>query len=298
MALVPPSASWARSATEFAAVTPSREVLLGHPGDFAVLEAQNAHMQTADGALQQVDAARALEQWQELRCAYEEIGVRTSILPSGQGLADLCFTANPSLVLACPDGRREVWLAKMRHPSRQPETALHEDFHRQRGAVIRRMPEQVPRFEGCGDGVQHPGRFLMHAGTGPRSDASAWAWMAEAHPELEILLYELVDPRFYHLDTALAPLDERCALYVPEAFDDAGRARVLAAFPAAIALPLDEAMRFAGNAHCPDGKHVLLDAACEATAELLRARGYVPIPLDTSEFRKAGGSVFCLKLAL
>lgn len=298
MALVSPTDAWPRRAADLPAVALSREVLLGHPGDFAVLEAQNAHMQTADGGLQAVDAARALEQWQELRRAYEAIGVRTHVLPSGQGLADLCFTANPSLVLACPEGRREVWLAKMRHPSRRPETASHEEFHRQREAVLRTMPETVPAFEGCGDGVQHPGRFLMHAGVGPRSEASAWEVLAEAHPELDVLLYELVDPRFYHLDTALAPLDEQTALYVPEAFDERGRARVLEAFPRAIALPIEESMRFAGNAHCPNGKHVLIDAACTDTCAQLEARGFQPVPVDTSEFRKSGGSVFCLKLAL
>lgn len=298
MALVSPTDAWPRRAADLPAVTPSREVLLGHPGDFAVLEAQNAHMQTADGGLQTVDAARALEQWEALRRAYEAIGVRTFVLPSGQGLADLCFTANPSLVLACPEGRREVWLAKMRHSSRRPETACHEEFHRQREAVIRAMPEQVPAFEGCGDGVQHPGRFLMHAGVGPRSDTSAWEALAAAHPALDILLYELVDPRFYHLDTALAPLDEQTALYVPEAFDERGRVRVLEAFPQAIALPIAESMRFAGNAHCPNGEHVLIDSACVDTCALLKARGFQPVPIDTDEFRKSGGSVFCLKLAL
>lgn len=298
MALVSPSETWSRRAADLPQVAYSREVLLGHPGDFAVVEAQNAHMRTANGELQQVDAATALAQWQELRRAYESAGIRTHVLPSGQGHADLCFTANPSLVLACPEGRREVWLAKMRHPSRRPETTCHEEFHRQREAVIRTMSDSVPAFEGCGDGVQHPGRFLMHAGVGPRSETAAWQELAEAHPQLDVLLYELVDPRFYHLDTALAPLDEQSALYVPEAFTSAGAARVQQAFPRAIALPLEESLRFAGNAHCPDGKHVLIDSACLQTCAILRERGFEPVPLDTSEFRKSGGSVFCLKLAL
>ncbi|MCH2101372.1 MAG: arginine deiminase-related protein [Planctomycetes bacterium] len=298
MALASPSDFWPRRATDLPSVEPSREVLLGHPGEFAVLEAQNAHMQTEKGVLQAVNPSRALEQWQELRRSYESINMRTYVLPSRQGLADLCFTANPSLVLACPDGRREVWLAKMRHTSRRPEVGIHEEFHRQRESVIRIVPDEVLAFEGCGDGVQHPGRFLMHAGVGPRSETSAWQALAEAHPGLDVLLYELVDPRFYHLDTALAPLDEQTALYVPEAFHPTGRARVLEAFPQAIALPLEESLRFAGNAHCPDGQHVLIDSACTVTCALLSERGYTPLPIDTSEFRKSGGSVFCLKLAL
>lgn len=291
-------AAWPRRALDCPAVAASRAVLLGHPGDFTVEEAQNAHMRAADGRLQQVDSQRALQQWLKLREAYNGIGIETHVIDSGAGMADLCFTANPSLVLACPKQHHEVWLAKMRHPSRRPETQLHAEFHRARGSQIREMPAHVERFEGCGDGVQHPQRFLLHAGVGPRSSGAAWDWLAEVHPTLDILRYQLVDERFYHLDTALAPLDEQTALFVPEAFDAAGRALVEAAFPRAIALPLHESLNFAGNAHCPDGQHVLIDAACKETCSALRHAGLTPIPLDTSEFRKSGGSVFCLKLAL
>jgi N-dimethylarginine dimethylaminohydrolase len=224
--------------------------------------------------------------------------MQTHVLASGDGLADLCFTANPSLVLACPAQQKEVWLAKMRHASRRPETALHAAFHQTRSAPLREMPAEVDRFEGCGDGVQHPKRFLMHAGVGPRSSGRAWEWLAQVHPELDILRYQLVDDRFYHLDTALAPLNEQTALFVPEAFDATGRALVEAAFPRSIALPLHESLNFAGNAHCPDGQHVLIDAACTESCAALQEAGFTPIPLDTSEFRKSGGSVFCLKLAL
>ena len=40
----------------------------------------------------------------------------------------------------------------------------------------------------------------------------------------------LVDPRFYHLDTALCVLDADTAAYYPAAFDDAGRAALAAQF--------------------------------------------------------------------
>ena len=40
---------------------------------------------------------------------------------------------------------------------------------------------------------------------------------------------------------------------------------------------------------------MLLQAGCPRTEKALRARGYEPVPLETGEFRKSGGSVFCLK---
>lgn len=280
-----------------AAIAPLERVLLGHPGAFAVAEVHNPHMEQSTGVLQQVDRARAIEQWQTLRDSYEAIGVATAALDPVEGLADLCFTANPSFVLPLPDGGREVWLARMRHASREPEVEQHRLFFAAAQEALRTMPEHVPHFEGCGDGLLHPGRFLLHAGVGPRSSPAAWDVLQQAHPALKILRYSLVDPRFYHLDTALVPVDEETALYVPEAFDAQGRAQVHEAFPRAHALPLEESLRFAGNAHCPDGQHVLLEASCTATCEELDRMGYTPIAVPTSEFRKSGGSVFCLKQA-
>ncbi len=288
---------WKRRVEDLPRVEGLRRVLLGDPGAFQVAEAINVHMRDASGRLQRIDPSAARQEWEALAAAYRALGVEVHVLPARPELPDLCFTANPSLALPLPEKGEEIWLARMAHPSRAGEVPLHEAFFRERGLPIRTMPPQVPRFEGCGDGVLHPRRFLIHAGVGPRSDARAWEALAAAHPELEILLYRLEDPRFYHLDTALAPLDEKTALYVPEAFDRAGRALLRAAFEDAIPLSIEEALRFAANAHCPDGEHVLIQADCPQATAALRARGFLPIPLETAEFRKSGGSVFCLKMA-
>lgn len=287
--------SWPRRAADLSPTPLLHAVLLGNPGSFEVVEVINTHMRSADGGLNQVDTALAMKQWQQLKQAYESIGVRTAELPAQQGLQDMCFTANPTMTLPLPDGSKEVWLARMAHPSRKPESALHRVFFEHAGMPIREMPSEVERFEGCGDAVLHPGRFLIHGGVGPRTDTRAWTALANAYPHLDILTYELVDERFYHLDTALAPLNQNYALYVPEAFTDAGRELLCAAFPNALALPLEESLLFACNAHCPDGKHVLIEEQCKITCALLQEHGFTPVTVPTSEFRKSGGSVFCLK---
>jgi arginine dihydrolase len=290
-------ADWPRRVQDLAAIAAFEGVLLGDPAAFRVTEIINPHMQAADGGLQQIDSPRAQLQWDQLRLRYQKLGLQVSVLPARHDLADACFTANPSMVMRLPDGSREVWLGRMAHPSRRPESEIHRSFFQDLGLPIRQMPAQVKRFEGCGDAIWHPGRFLLHAGIGPRSDRQAWAALQIAHPSLDILLYPLVDSRFYHLDTALAPLDETRALWVPDAFDPAGQELVQAAFPEAIALSLEEGLQFAGNAHCPDGRHVLIDQACTGTLDRLTEQGFQVVPLDTSEFRKSGGSVFCLKLS-
>ena len=50
------------------------------------------------------------------------------------------------------------------------------------------------------------------------------------------------------------------------------------------------------NACCPDQRNVLLQRGGAQTCELLQAAGFVPIEVETGEFLKAGGSVFCMKL--
>lgn len=291
------AADWPRRSRDLPAVPRADGVLLADPAEFRVAEIHNPHMARADGRPREVDRDAARAQWLELAAAYAGIGQRVAVLPSAPGLPDLCFAANPSLLLPTPRGP-EAWIARMTHASRRPEADLHRAWHVAAGHPVREMPPAVSRFEGGGDGVPHPGRFLLHAGVGPRSERAAWEAIAAAHPEMDVLLYELRDPRFYHLDTALAALDERTCLYVPEAFDAHGVALVRAAFERPVAVPHAEAMRFAANAHCPDGRHVLLPAGNPAVERELRRLGFAPVPLDTSEFQKSGGSVYCLKQAL
>ena len=286
---------WPRRNADLPDTEQLKSVLLGHPGEFQVLEAINTHMRAADGQLNEIDLDLALRQWQRLKTAYEGIGIKTSTLPAQPGLADTCFAANPAMTLPLPDGDKHVWLARMAHSSRKPESELHRTFFEGLNFPIRRMPDRVHRFEGCGDAVLHPECFLIHGGIGPRTDPKAWQALADAYPELDILTYDLVDERFYHLDTALAPLNRNIALYVSEAFTSEGLELLQEAFPIALPLPLEEALLFAGNAHCPDGRHVLIEEACRLTQSMLTELGFKPIPIPTSEFRKSGGSVFCLK---
>jgi len=297
MAIFSQSSAWPRRASDLASVPLCDAVLLGHPAGFRVDEVHNPHMADDAGLPQAVDGERALRQWQSLVDGYRAAGLQVASIADDGALADLCFTANPSMVLPVPNGAPEVWLAHMRHQSRRPEVALHREFFAKQNCSLRQMPPHIDSFEGCGDGVLHPCRFLLHAGVGPRTSSAAWQELANTHTELDILSYELVDPRFYHLDTALAPLNERTALWVPEAFTAQGAELLQAAFPDAIRLPLAESLAFAANAHCPDGQHVLIDSACQATCTVLAERGFTPVPIDTSEFRKSGGSVFCLKQA-
>ena len=104
---------------------------------------------------------------------------------------------------------------------------------------------------------------------------------------------------FYHLDTCLSVLDERTALVYPDAFSPEGLDIIRSLFERVLESPEPEARhQFAVNAHCPDGKHVLIQEGCRETESVLRSVGFTIIPVNTDEFLKAGGSAKCLTLKL
>jgi N-dimethylarginine dimethylaminohydrolase len=132
------------------------------------------------------------------------------------------------------------------------------------------------------------------AGYGFRTDPAA-------HDEVSRLIgrpvvsLELVDPRFYHLDTALAVLDDTTIAYYPPAFSSDARARLQDLFPDAIEVATADAYVLGLNA-VSDGLHVVLPAAATGFAKQLADAGFEPIGVDLSELLKGGGSVKCCTL--
>ena len=106
---------------------------------------------------------------------------------------------------------------------------------------------------------------------------------------------ELVDPRFYHLDTALAVLDDTTIAYYPPAFSATARARLRDLYPDAIEVASADAYVLGLNA-VSDGLHVVLPAAATGFANQLVEAGFEPIGVDLSELLKGGGSVKCCTL--
>lgn len=275
------------------------QVLLADPAAFTVAAAQNPHMRSADGGLQQIDPEAARDQWEDLLAAFQQAGQECHVLAAAPDLPDLVFTANPSMILPPTPAseEREIWLSRMAHRSRRGEVVLHANFFRDRGFALHEFPGNVGSVEGHGDILRQPNSAQLHVGISPRSQGAAWDHLARRRSDWHFSAYELADPRFYHLDTALAILDERRALVVPHAFTHGDLDRLRRHFPEAFLLNQDEAMAFAGNAWCPDGEHVFLQSGLPRVEDWLNQQGFTPVGVETSEFRKSGGSVFCLKQA-
>lgn len=223
----------------------------------------------------------ALRQWTALRATLEELGHQVDLIDAVAGLPAMVFVANGAVI----HGGRAV-AARFRHPERAPEAAHHEAWLAGAGFAVHRCEHS---FEGAGDVAVVPGRDLAIAGYGQRTDRRAHAELG-CSLGLDVLSVELTDERFHHLDTALSPLDERTALYVPDAFTAAGVALITSLFPDSFPVPHNEAKRLAANA-ISDGSSVLLPHEARTTAAWLRSRGFRPVPLPVTELRTSGGGL-------
>jgi len=257
-----------------------RTYLLCRPDHFAVEYAINAWMDPSVP----VDTALAVRQWDGLRQAYERLGHTVHVLPSEPGLPDMVYAANGSFSV-----HGTVYGARFAHPQRAAEAAAHRAWYAAQcwGRVV--VAEHTN--EGEGDFTYVPGPGLVLAGHGFRTDPRAHA---EAQDVLgrPVVGLHLVDPRFYHLDTALFVLDDETVCYHPGAFSSGSQAVLARLFPDAVLADEADALAFGLNA-VSDGRHVVLPVEAGGLAAELTARGYVPVPVELSELRKGGGSVKC-----
>ncbi|KUI33444.1 dimethylargininase [Mycobacterium sp. GA-2829] len=231
-----------------------------------------------------VDPHRALDQWEALRRTYKELGHTVELVEPVAGLPDMVYAANGGLLV----GGHAV-VARFAHPQRAAESAAYAEWMSRHGYT---PVETRHTNEGQGD-LLVAGRILL-AGHGFRTDRRAHDEIAAA-VGLPVVSLRLVDPRFYHLDTALAVLDDSTIAFYPPAFDTPSRDRLRALYPDAIEVA-DADAHVLGLNVVSDGHHVVLPAAATGFAEQLRAAGFAPIGVDLSELLKGGGSVKCCTL--
>jgi N-dimethylarginine dimethylaminohydrolase len=237
------------------------------------------------------DQPKARSQWQALHdILRDDLGAAVEIVEPQPGLPDMVFTANAGLVWG-----KTMIPSRFRFAERQGEVPHFVKWFVENGYAIRTLPEGAPgSYEGEGDVLLY-GDILL-AGYRQRSDAAAYRALAEILDK-EVLPLELVDTRWYHLDTCLFPLSGDLLAYYPPAFDEYAQ-RVLADLPGRkIILNEHDALRFGGNA-VVIGDKVAMNSGCEALAGDLEKNGFTTFPTDLDEFLKSGGAAKCLTLLL
>ena len=267
-----------------------RHYLMCPPTYFDVTYAINPWMDPS----RPVDTARAVEQWEALRAAYEAHGHRVDVIEPEPGLPDMVYAANGGVVV----GGRAL-AARFTFPERQAEGPAYEKWFA--SSRLESLGQAGEQNEGEGDFLTL--RDVVLAGTGFRTSVAA-------HREVEeklgrpVATIELVDPRYYHLDTALAVLDDGTGptgrpevAYYPPAFSPRSLDVLREMFPDAI-IATDADAAVLGLNVVSDGRHVFLSDRATALHEALRERGFEPIGVDLSELLKGGGSVKCCTLEI
>jgi ornithine aminotransferase len=278
--------------------TPRASLMMSAPDHFEVSYKINPWM---DPAQWHVSAERlasdARRGWAALKHTYERLGAAVEVQPAVKGLPDMVFTANAAAVLD-----RKVVLAHFLCPERQGEEPHNRAFFeamRARGVVDEVVATPAGLyFEGAGDAIWDRTRGLLWTGYGQRSSRDMQFFLAETFGVPAVAL-ELVDPRFYHLDTCMCVLDGGEVLYYPPAFsltalalldDMVGKERLIAAGD-------EDAMHLAVNSVCM-GQDAVFCYASDALRAQLTERGYRVhvVPLDS--FNRSGGAAYCLTLRL
>ncbi len=267
-------------------VASPKTVLMCRPEHFTVRYRINPWMEPANPT----DTEVALRQWQTLYDTYRRLGYHIELIEPIPGLPDMVYAANGGFVL---DG--VAYGARFHYAERGPEGPAYAMWFAERGLEV---VDPVSVNEGEGDFLK-VGETIF-AGTGFRSDAASHAELSRIY-DREVVTLRLVDPSFYHLDTAFAVLDDAggpaSVAYLPRAFDGASRTLLEKRFPDAIhATDADAAVL--GLNSFSDGRNVVIAARAETFARDLEARGYVPHGVDLSELLLGGGGVKCCTLEL
>ncbi len=228
---------------------------------------------------------RARKQWENLHRTLKTLGARIELVTPQHGWPDMVFTANAGLVRGT-----QVVLARFRFPERAGEEPHFKKWFAENGFSTYELTTGY--FEGEGDAL-FAGDVLF-CGSGFRSDAAAYPEITQALGVTTSVLCELIDPRFYHLDTCFCPLNAQQALCATEAFSPGSLARMEKHIEI-IPVPLQEAPRFACNAVVL-GKDIVLPSGCDGTMQILSARGFQCHAVELDEFLKSGGAAKCLTL--
>ena len=234
----------------------------------------------------------AFAQWNGLYQHLKTIA-EVRLLPARPNSPDMVFVAHAALV---QHGIAAV--SSFAHAQRQPEEEYLRAWFREEGFLLWNTPRETP-FEGEGDAFFSPAGDRLWAAHGVRTCEHSHRHVADAwHTPVTSL--NLVDPRFYHLDTCFAPLAGGYLLYFPGAFDGASLAKIEAAYEPEMRLAVTEgeAAHFACNVLNVGQNIVMQTLHHSELPDRLMDLGFEVTQVVLSEFLKGGGGAKSLALRL
>jgi len=202
----------------------------------------------------------------------------------------MVYTANFGFVLDKKFIKTNFKYKQRRREADSAAAYFEEEF----GLKTLTLPESI-FYEGEGDHLRVGERYFM--GFGKRSDKAAQPYL-QKFLEAEVVPLELVNPYFYHLDTALGPLNNGTAIINQDSFTEAGLATLKQYFKDPIFINEEDKKVMAPNLMVI-GQNVIIGKGISANLKQeLTSRNFTVNEVDMSEFLKGGGSIKCLSLQL
>ncbi|MFV1883832.1 MAG: dimethylarginine dimethylaminohydrolase family protein [Balneola sp.] len=272
------------------------KVLVVNPSEFDVEYVINPHM---SGHIGDIDKDAAFKEWVALKEGYERLGLYVEVIEGEKGYPDMVFCANQSLPNITSDGKKQVVMSVMHAPQRKGEVShIQKVYEKSSYEIVHLDESKFTDFEGMGDAIWHFKKRLIWGGYGYRSSLDVYSHVSETF-NTPVIALELIDDRFYHLDTCFCVLNEETVMIYSKAFTEEGRKLIHSVFPNVIDTNDYEAAElFACNATCPDGKNVFIQEGCLEANKAMEEAGFTVHEFSTNEYLKSGGSVFCMKMML
>jgi N-dimethylarginine dimethylaminohydrolase len=270
--------------------------LMCHPRHFEVIYSLNPWMEPREWSMRADALATTAEvEWRALKLLIERLGGIVDLVTPAPGVPDLVFTANSAVVL---DGIALV--ARFRNTERQLEephiTAAFDALVSRQILKSRVLLPADIVLEGAGDCIWDPHRKLFWVGYGPRSSKQATTIVEETFAFRAVSL-ELVDPRFYHLDTGFSVLADGEIMYFKNALSPGALGELHDRVDSRDRIEVDEedACRMSLNG-IGMGRTLILSDCSPNLRRKLADRGYSVEVTPLSAFQLSGGSAYCLTL--
>jgi N-dimethylarginine dimethylaminohydrolase len=232
----------------------------------------------------------AAEQHGRLVAALEEAGVRCHFVPPAEGLADLSFTRDATLMT--PWGLLAL-VPAVKHRRAEAEQVL-------RAAASWRVPILGALDEGCVEGgdvcLLRPGVIAI-GWSGDRTDergADALARLFEARGWRAIRTR--FDPHFLHLDTLFTIVDRNRAVACIEALEEAFVRQMRALGISLVPVSRAEVEQLGANILSLGAQRIMSTASNERVNGKLEGLGYKVLAVDVDQFVRCGGGIHCLTM--
>lgn len=256
-----------------------REILMCPPTYYAIEYKINPWMVT------QVDIKKAATQWEKLKSTFVNLNMKVSLIEPIKHLPDMVFTADQGAVFD------HIFIkSNFRYKERQRESIYTLSYFKKRNFTIVELPKGV-YFEGQGDFIIYKDLILL--GVGQRTSFRA-AKLISTLLNKKVIALKLIDPYFFHLDTALCALPNGEIMYYKNAFSKSSISKIKSLSANLIPISKLDARRMACNSVSYKNNIVVNKGLSKEYLGALRTRGLNVFEVDLSEFLKGGGGAHCL----